>query len=155
VSGKKQVEGTVTISRRFAKGGVLLSHDNNQEVVVTRQLPEGVRRASVTAECAMKLNLGNYQMATVSAMVTVPCVPEEVEEALAFAYKVAGDHVERLVKQIKGDAPPQAEAPPPAPAAPAPWEVPAAQAVPAPIPAPMSVQPAPIPQQPLPAGAPS
>jgi hypothetical protein len=152
-TAEAQVEGMVTIRRRFAKGGVLLSQDGHHEVIVTRQLPVGVRPASVTASCEMKLNLGNYQMAEVSAMVTVPCVTEEIEEALEFAYKIAGDHVENLVKQIKGDATPQPVAPSPAAGAPVPWEVPGAQAA-APQPA-SSVQPVPIqPAYPPPNGMP-
>lgn len=115
-----EAEGKVTISRVFTKGGVVVTQDGHQEVVVTRRFPDGVRPASVTAACEMKLNLGNYQMATVSAQVTVPCVTEEVEEALVFAYKKAGDHVERIVKEIKGEPEAKpAELPPLAPIQPA------------------------------------
>lgn len=142
-------EGKVTLSRVFTQGGVVVAQNGHQEVVVTRRFPDGVRPASVTASCEMKLNLGNYQMATVAAQVTVPCVTEEVEAALEFAYKTAGDHVEREVKKIRGEPEvPAAPPPPPLPAPAAPWEavpVAAARAVPVGVPTPVPPAAVPVP----------
>lgn len=71
-------------SRQFVRSGkdVGLAKETDETIEVRQFVTEPAR---VSVEMGMTVNLGNYESARVTVMLTVPCHLEEHEEAYSYA----------------------------------------------------------------------
>lgn len=90
---KKSLPAKMTLSRNYTGKGTPWydeGEEGEEDVVEVKEFPENVEPAHVSATMGMTINLGNYESAKVSVTTTLPCYPEEVEEAYEAAKNFSG-----------------------------------------------------------------
>lgn len=90
---KKSLPAKMTLSRNYSGKHAPWydeGEEGEQEVIEVKEFPENVEPAHVSATMGMTINLGNYESAKVSVTTTVPCYPEELDEAYEAAKNFSG-----------------------------------------------------------------
>jgi len=99
----KQDPVTVKVFRAYTSSGALMSEDEGFEEIEVRKFE--VEPAYISVNHGRTMNLGDYESARLDVRVSVPCYPEEINEALLYADKTAHDFLEdsidEYVKEIK------------------------------------------------------
>lgn len=96
----KSLETQLKVTRQFTKSGrdVGLALDREESLAVHQFQTEP---AKVAVEMGMTINLGNYEAARVSVMLTVPCYMEEHETAYEYARKFVEKRVLQEAEEAK------------------------------------------------------
>lgn len=94
----KPVTGMVS-SSKSVKGQQMAESASETQTLHPGVFSNGM---SITVEGGRVLNLGNYETARVGVTITVPCSPDTLNEAYAYATGWVSEKIEEAVKMAKG-----------------------------------------------------
>lgn len=85
-------------SKQLGKSG---EQENAEEMLETRQFPEGTHPATVMYSRGVTINMGNYQTARVDVGIVLPCFPEEVEQVWEYGQALVAARLEKEVERLR------------------------------------------------------
>ena len=94
----KTKSGTLSMTTSYPNG----NQDEASEIIV-RTYPTDVPLASVSVECSVTKNLGNYESLRIQASITLPCAVEETDSAYDEAWKRVEAQMTRKVTEVTGN----------------------------------------------------
>jgi len=77
------------------------------DVPVPHKEPQPVPACSIGFQAGQTFNLGNYNSAKVSIILTMPCQAAEIEDTYSFIKAWVNDKMMELQKEVSGEDPPQ------------------------------------------------
>jgi hypothetical protein len=94
----------VNVSKLFKDGKIVASESSEKEKVATIRLDPEAAYATVSKEAKGTVNLGNYQSATVSVFLSVPCPMEQsqIDEAFKYVSEFTSERLNSELINIKG-----------------------------------------------------
>lgn len=91
-------EGRIRVRAHYRTAG-----ETDREATGERKIDVGTFEGPTGSACvgfSRKVYQGQYNSAEVSVWVTLPCYPEEVEEALDEANRIAHSRISKLLKRL-------------------------------------------------------
>ena len=95
----KVVEGTISAFAHYRHSGETSSEGVGEKKILV--LPFKSPHAIAGVSLRKKIYQGQYNSAEVGVTVSLPCYPEEIEDAIDEATKIASKHIGRLLKRFK------------------------------------------------------
>lgn len=95
----RKAEGTISLFAHYRRAGQTASEgaDERKIEVKTFDSPHAI----VGVTLGKKIYQGQYNSTEVRVSVSLPCYPEEIDDGLAEAERLAKTHIGRLIQRIK------------------------------------------------------
>lgn len=94
----KTVRSVIWWSKQLGKAG---AQENEENLIETRKFPEGSHPAQVTVSRGVTINMGNYQTARCDVGISLPCLPEEVEEVYNYASSMVESRIQQETEELR------------------------------------------------------
>jgi len=93
-------EGLLLVSKHYKAGGAVTKEEFGEETIAVK--PFAVKElASVQSFARMTINLGDYESVQIGVSCSLPCYPEEMDEAFKAAKAFTDLELNKQVKGIK------------------------------------------------------
>ena len=92
-------EGTISVFAHYRHSGETSSEGVGEKKIFVTPFKSPHAIAGVSFR--KKVYQGQYNSAEVGVNVSLPCYPEEIEDAIDEATKIASEHIGRLLKRFK------------------------------------------------------
>ena len=100
----KEKEVILYINKMFKDGKLVTKEDSDTEKIEVVRLDPEVAYTNISAEKKLVVNLGNYQSASFSVFMSVPCPldtsGEQQEEAYKYCSSFCGNKIVALKKEV-------------------------------------------------------
>jgi hypothetical protein len=101
---KKKVNGRLLVNSQynFSKysGRESITEDREEQIEVD-VFPDGTTPASVSFGVSTTVNMENYESVKITAMVTLPCYKEEIDDAFIVAKGIVDEQVSNDVRKLR------------------------------------------------------
>lgn len=105
ITSKKATKPKATVTTELKESGKTVAEEQHEENpdLGTKPNMQGDLWCNVGFEAGYTHNLGNYQSARVSVMLTVPCPHGEIDDVYEMAQGWVNERMEKLIEDLNSD----------------------------------------------------
>ena len=95
--------GLIIMSKMYKRSGVTILEENDEDTIEVKTYPSEVVVGTVSFNEGVTINLGDFNSVKLGVHVTLPCVPEELEDAFQEAKRFVEFKVNEEAKKIRDE----------------------------------------------------